>query len=90
MSRGRELAHVATVIGREGHHRRARDGLHNNTAAALPWGNALLGGPLTVIATPVGHSNLVSLKTSTTDWAGVGVIAGHVWNDIPAGADTSR
>ena len=78
-----EFAHVATAIVEKGAIGELAIVLHNNTAAVLPWGDALLGGPLTVIATPVGIRFLVSMKTSATDWAGVGVIAGHFWHDIP-------
>ena len=82
-SRGRPLAAVATALLVKGRDGRLTIDLHDNPAEHLPWGGALLGGPLTVIATPVGIRYLVSMLTSTAGWAGVGVIADHVWHDIP-------
>jgi hypothetical protein len=82
-SRGRPLAAVATALLVKGGDGRLTIDLHDNTAEHLPWGGALLGGPLTVIATPVGIRFLVSMMTGTAGWAGVGVVADHVWHDIP-------
>ena len=79
----RELTHVATALLEKGADGQLTIDSHDNTAKHLPWGGAFLGGPLTVIATPLGIQFLVSLMTSATDWAGVGVIASHFWHDIP-------
>jgi uncharacterized membrane protein len=81
--RGRPLTHVAMAVLEKGGDGKLNIDVYNNTAEHLPWGGALLGGPLTVIATPVGIRYLVSILTSTTGWAGVGVVADHVWHDIP-------
>ena len=55
---------------------------HDNTAKHLSWGGALLGGPLIVVAAPLGIRFLDSMVTET-HWAGVGVIASHLWHEIP-------
>jgi uncharacterized membrane protein len=83
MSRGRNVAHVAAVVLEKDAVGELGIDLHENTAEGLPWGDTLLGGPLTVIATPVGIRFLVSMKTNALAWAGVGAIAGHFWYDIP-------
>jgi hypothetical protein len=80
---GGALTHVATALLEKGADGQLTIDSHDNTAKHLPWGGALLGGPLTVIATPVGIRFLVSVVTSATDWAGIGVIASHFWHDIP-------
>jgi hypothetical protein len=82
-SRDRAPAHVATALVEKGGDGKLTIDVHDNTAEHLPWGGALLGGPLTVIATPVGIRYLVSMLTSATSWAGVGVVADHIWHDIP-------
>ena len=82
-SRGRPGAHVASAVLEKGGDGRLTVDLHHNTAEHLRWGRGLLGGPLTVIATPVGIRYLVSMLTSASGWAGVGVMADHVWYDIP-------
>jgi glucose-6-phosphate dehydrogenase assembly protein OpcA len=82
-SRARELSRVATALLKKGADGQLTIDSHDNTAKDLSWGGALLGGPLTVIATPLGIQFLVSMMTSTNEWASVGVIAGRFWNDIP-------
>jgi hypothetical protein len=83
MSRAGEVVHVAAAVLEKGAIGELAIDVYNNTAEGLPWGDALLGAPLSVIATPVGIRFLVSMKTSATDWAGVGVIACHFWHEIP-------
>ncbi len=80
---GRKLAHVAAALLEKGADGELVIDMHDNTADGLSWGDALLGGPLIVIATPVGIRLLVSTVKNARDWAGIGAIARHFWNDIP-------
>jgi hypothetical protein len=82
-SRGRDLSRVATALLKKGADGQLTIDSHDNTAEHLSWGGALLGGPLTVIATPLGIQFLVSMTTSANEWASVSVIAGRFWHDIP-------
>jgi hypothetical protein len=82
-SRVRELLCVATALVKKGADGQLAICSHDNTAEDLPWGGALLGGPLTVIATPLGIQYLVTLMTSANEWASVSVVVGRFWHDIP-------
>jgi hypothetical protein len=43
----------------------------------------LLGAVLVVLAAPVGIAFLVSVVATGSAWAGVAVLVGHIWHDIP-------
>jgi len=53
-----------------------------DTSTLRPWGGALLGGALAVVAAPLAIQPLSDVATKDGTWAGVGGIVGHFWHHI--------
>jgi hypothetical protein len=56
---------------------------HQKTAERFAYGAVVLGGALIVLAAPLGIFYLVPELATNTDWAGVGAIVEHFWNNVP-------
>ena len=57
--------------------------IDRQTARQLGWGGTLIGGALTVLASPVGIKFLAPVVATGAEWAGVAAIVGHFWDNIP-------
>ena len=79
----RDLVQIATAQLEKGTNGELMIDEHDTMPEDLPWSTALLGGPLAVIATPLGIQFLVSTMKSMNELRQTGAVAGRIWHEVP-------
>ena len=77
------LGRLAAAIVEKGADGRLTIDRHGASTPRRGPDDLLLGAVLVVLAAPVGIAFLVPMATTGGAWAGVAVLVGHVWHDIP-------